>query len=36
VQMPQVHIKSIGSHPLVVRLHPEVQATVSLEVVAEQ
>ena len=36
VQMPQVHIKSIGSHPLVVRLHPEVQATVSLEVVAER
>jgi large subunit ribosomal protein L9 len=35
VQMPQAHIKSIGSHPLVVRLHPEVQATVSLEVVAE-
>jgi large subunit ribosomal protein L9 len=36
VQMPQVHIKSIGSHPLVVRLHPEVQATVSLEVVPER
>lgn len=35
VQMPRVHIKSIGSHPLVVRLHPEVAATVSLEVVAE-
>ena len=36
VQMPRAHIKSIGSHPLVVRLHPEVAATVSLEVVAER
>jgi large subunit ribosomal protein L9 len=36
VQMPGQHIKSIGSHPIVVRLHPEVQASVSLEVVAEQ
>ena len=35
VQMPPAHIKSVGSHPLVVRLHPEVAATVSLEVVAE-
>lgn len=35
VQMAPAHIKSIGSHPLVVRLHPEVQATVALEVVAE-
>jgi large subunit ribosomal protein L9 len=36
VQMPRDHIKSIGSYPIVVRLHAEVQATVSLEVVAEQ
>jgi large subunit ribosomal protein L9 len=36
VQMPPSHIKSIGSHPIVVRLHPDVQATVSLEVVAAQ
>ena len=36
VQMPPAHIKSVGSHPLVVRLHPEVHATVALEVVAEQ
>ncbi|HEY7054458.1 MAG TPA: 50S ribosomal protein L9 [Mycobacterium sp.] len=36
VQMPRDHIKSIGSHPIVVRLHPEVQASVSLEVVAAQ
>jgi large subunit ribosomal protein L9 len=35
VQLPQTHIKSLGSHPIVVRLHPDVQATVSLEVVAE-
>ena len=36
VQMPKGHIKSIGSYPIVVRLHPDVQATLSLEVVAEQ
>jgi large subunit ribosomal protein L9 len=36
VQMPKDHIKSIGSYPIVVRLHPEVHATVSLEVVSEQ
>ena len=36
VQMPKDHIKSIGSYPIVVRLHPDVQATVSLEVVTEQ
>ena len=24
VQMPQAHIKSLGSHPMVVRLHPDV------------
>jgi large subunit ribosomal protein L9 len=36
VQMPKNHIKSIGSYPIAVRLHPDVQAAVSLEVVAEQ
>ena len=36
VQMPKEHIKSIGSHPLVVRLHPEVQVTLALDVVAGQ
>jgi large subunit ribosomal protein L9 len=36
VQLPKNHIKSIGNYPIVVRLHPDVQATVSLEVVAEQ
>jgi large subunit ribosomal protein L9 len=35
VQLPSAHIKSVGSHPIVVRLHPEIQANVSLEVVAE-
>jgi ribosomal protein L9 len=34
--MPKDHIKSIGSYPIVVRLHPEVQVTVSLEVVTER
>jgi large subunit ribosomal protein L9 len=29
-------IKTVGSHQVVVRLHPEVTATVSLEVVPEQ
>jgi len=29
-------IKTVGSHQVVVRLHPEVTATVSLDVVAEQ
>ena len=27
-------IKSVGSHQALVRLHPEVQATVTLDVVA--
>jgi len=36
VQMPQTHIKSLGSHPIVVRLHADVAATVALEVVAGQ
>jgi large subunit ribosomal protein L9 len=34
VQLPKAHIKSVGSHPVAVRLHPEVDATVSLNVVA--
>jgi large subunit ribosomal protein L9 len=29
-------IKTVGAHQVVVRLHPEVTATVSLEVIAEQ
>ena len=34
VQLPKAHIKSIGTHPITVRLHPEVNAAVSLSVVA--
>jgi large subunit ribosomal protein L9 len=34
VQLPKPHIKSVGTHPIVVRLHPDVDATVSLSVVA--
>jgi large subunit ribosomal protein L9 len=34
VQLPKAHIKSVGSHPITVRLHSEVDATVSLNVVA--
>ena len=35
LQLPKDHIKSLGSYPVVVRLHPDVQATVALDVVAE-
>jgi large subunit ribosomal protein L9 len=34
VQLPKAHIKSVGTHPIVVRLHPDVDAAVSLNVVA--
>ncbi|MBE1550745.1 large subunit ribosomal protein L9 [Mycobacterium sp. OAS707] len=34
VQLPKAHIKSVGTHPITVRLHPDVNATVSLNVVA--
>jgi large subunit ribosomal protein L9 len=34
VQLPKAHIKSVGSHPIALRLHPEVDATLSLSVVA--
>jgi large subunit ribosomal protein L9 len=34
VQLPKAHIKSVGTHPISVRLHPDVDATVSLSVVA--
>jgi large subunit ribosomal protein L9 len=36
VQLPKPHIKSIGTHPIAVRLHPEVEASVPLNVVAGQ
>jgi large subunit ribosomal protein L9 len=35
VQMPSAHIKTVGTYAILVRLHPEVDADVSLEVVAE-
>jgi large subunit ribosomal protein L9 len=35
VQLPKGHIKTLGTHPITVRLHPEVDAAVSLDVVAE-
>jgi large subunit ribosomal protein L9 len=35
VQLPKAHIKSVGDHPVTVRLHPDVAAVVSLSVVAE-
>jgi large subunit ribosomal protein L9 len=34
VQLPKAHIKSVGTHPITVRLHPEVDASVSVSVVA--
>ncbi|OBA77124.1 50S ribosomal protein L9 [Mycolicibacterium elephantis] len=34
VRMPKAHIKTTGTHEIEVRLHPEVEASVSLNVVA--
>ena len=34
VQLPKAHIKSVGTHPIALRLHPDVAASVSLSVVA--
>ncbi|MGE0217200.1 50S ribosomal protein L9 [Mycolicibacterium sp.] len=34
VSLPKAHIKTTGTHPVTVRLHPDVNATVSLTVVA--
>jgi large subunit ribosomal protein L9 len=34
VSLPKAHIKSVGTYPVTVRLHPDVNATVSLNVVA--
>lgn len=34
VSLPKTHIKAVGTHPVVVRLHPDVNAAVSLNVVA--
>ena len=35
VELPTTHIKTVGSHTVSVRLHPEVVASVAVEVVAE-
>ena len=35
VSLPKAHIKAVGTHPVTVRLHPDVNATVSLNVVAK-
>jgi large subunit ribosomal protein L9 len=35
VRLPQAHIKAVGTHPVSVRLHPEIELTVSLDVVAD-
>jgi large subunit ribosomal protein L9 len=35
VRLPQTHIKAVGMHPVSVRLHPEIEVVVSLEVVPE-
>jgi large subunit ribosomal protein L9 len=34
VQLPKGHVKTLGTHPIAVRLHPDVDAAVSLSVVA--
>jgi large subunit ribosomal protein L9 len=33
LELPSAHIKTIGTHAVAVRLHPEVNATVNVEVV---
>ena len=35
VALPKAHIKSLGTHPVTVRLHPDVNVAVSLNVEAE-
>ena len=35
VELPAAHIKTVGTHTVSVRLHPEVQASVAVDVVAE-
>ncbi len=33
VRLPKAHIKSVGTHPVVVHLHPEIDVEIALEVV---
>src|SRR6202000_1288774 len=35
VRLPKTHIKAVGTHPISVHLHPEINVEVALEVVAE-
>ena len=35
IELPAAHIKNVGSHTVSVRLHPEVAASLSVDVVAE-
>lgn len=34
VRLPKAHIKAVGSHPVSVQLHPDVDVTVTLDVAA--
>jgi len=34
IELPTAHIKTVGTHPVSVRLHPEVLASLEIEVVA--
>jgi large subunit ribosomal protein L9 len=35
VRLPKSHIKAVGSHPITLHVHPDVDVDVSLDVVAE-
>ena len=35
VRLPKSHIKAVGSHPITLHVHPDVDVNVSLDVVAE-
>jgi large subunit ribosomal protein L9 len=35
VRLPKGHIKAVGSHPITVQLHPDVEVELALDVVAE-
>ncbi|BBX47182.1 50S ribosomal protein L9 [Mycobacterium cookii] len=35
VRLPKGHIKAVGSHPIMLHVHPEVDVQVALDVVAE-
>jgi large subunit ribosomal protein L9 len=35
VQLPKGHIKALGTHPVAVRLHPDVDADVTVNVIAQ-